>query len=75
MATYLNDKELLNKEVILMDEMYNRITHDVFESIYGDYDKWKENLISVFSNRQAVLDKIEENIANSKIKERVELLP
>lgn len=75
MATYLNDKELLNKEVILMDEMYNRITHDVFESIYGDYDKWKENLLSVFSNRQAVLDKIEENIANSKIKERVELLP
>lgn len=46
-----------------------------FKNCFGEYDKWKENLISVFSNRQAVLDKIEENIANSKIKERVELLP
>jgi Skp family chaperone for outer membrane proteins len=49
--------------------------NSIFEEYLGKLDDWKNNLTSVFSNRQAMLDKIEENIANGKIKAQVELLP
>lgn len=75
LATYLNDVELLKETVYSIDSLRVDMDYQWFKNCFGEYDKWKENLISVFSNRQAVLDKIEENIENSKIKERVELLP
>ena len=75
MSTYLNDIVMFNQTISSLDNLYAQMNSDWFKRNIGEYDKWKENLVSVFSNRQAVLDKIEENIANSKIKERVELLP
>lgn len=75
MSTYLNDIVMFNQTIFSLDNLYAQMNSDWFKRNIGEYDKWKENLVSVFSNRQAVLDKIEENIANSKIKERVELLP
>lgn len=74
MATFLNDESLFEQAITDMEEAYANFK-STFEEYYGKLDDCKNKLISVFSNRQAVLDKIEENIANGKIKVQVELLP
>lgn len=74
MATFLNDESLFEQAITDMEEAYANFK-SIFEEYYGKLDDCKNKLISVFSNRQAVLDKIEENIANGKIKAQVELLP
>ena len=74
MATFLNDESLFEQAITDMEEAYANFT-SIFEEYYGKLDDCKNKLISVFSNRQAMLDKIEENIANGKIKAQVELLP
>lgn len=74
MATFLNDESLFEQTVANMESIYadKRI---FMEKHFAKSDDWKNFLVSVFSNRQAMLDKIEENIANGKIKAQVELLP
>ena len=74
MATFLNDESLFEQAIVDMEIAYAKY-NSIFEEYLGKLDDWKNNLISVFSNRQAMLDKIEENIANGKIKAQVELLP
>ena len=74
MATFLNDESLFEQAIVDMEIAYAKY-NSIFEEYLGKLDDWKNKLISVFSNRQAMLDKIEENIANGKIKARVELLP
>ena len=74
MATFLNDESLFEQAIVDMEIAYAKY-NSFFEKYFGTLDDWKNNLISVFSNRQAMLDKIEENIANGKIKAQVELLP
>lgn len=74
MATFLNDESLFEQAITDMEEAYANFK-SIFEEYYGKLDDCKNKLISVFSNRQAVLEKIEENIANGKIKAQVELLP
>ena len=74
MATFLNDESLFEQAITDMEEAYANFK-SIFEEYYGKLDDCKNKLISVFSNRQAMLDKIEENIANGKIKAQVELLP
>ena len=74
MATFLNDESLFEHAIVDMEIAYAKY-NSFFEKYFGTLDDWKTSLISVFSNRQAVLDKIEENIANGKIKAQVELLP
>lgn len=82
-AVYLNDKTLFDKTVSEMDVKYAKLTEgekgllrqQSFEYYFGKYEDWKNNLISTFSKRQEILNKIEDNIANCKIKERLELLP
>lgn len=74
MATFLNDESLFEQAIVDMEIAYAKY-NSIFEKYLGKLDDWKNNLTSVFSNRQAMLDKIEENIANGKIKARVELLP
>ena len=79
MATYLNDIELF-EETLSSSSMktmkeYARKNPQRFEEIYGKFDSWKENCISVFSNRQAIMDIINANIASGKIKQRLNLLP
>ena len=74
MATFLNDESLFEQTIVDMEIAYAKY-NSIFEKYLGKLDDWKNNLTSVFSNRQAMLDKIEENIANGKIKARVELLP
>ena len=57
-------------------EDYARKNPQRFEQLFGKrYDFWKEDLVSVFSNRQIIIEKINANIANGKIKEKIELLP
>ena len=74
MATFLNDESLFEQTVANMESIYadKRI---FMEKHFAKSDDWKNFLVSIFSNRQAMLDKIEENIANGKIKAQVELLP
>ena len=74
MATFLNDELLFEQTVANMESIYadKRI---FMEKHFAKSDDWKNFLVSVFSNRQAMLDKIEKNIANGKIKKRIELLP
>jgi predicted metallo-beta-lactamase superfamily hydrolase len=72
MATFLNDQKLFDQTVTLMEEFYQD-HKEWMDKGYGGAT-WKESLATVFTNRQAILDKIEENIANSKIKERVKLI-
>ena len=74
MATFLNDESLFEQTVVDMESIYasNRI---FMEKHFAKSEDWKNFLVSIFSNRQAMLDKIEENIANGKIKVQVELLP
>ena len=74
MATFLNDESLFEQTVANMESIYadKRI---FMEEYFAKSDDWKNFLVSIFSNRQAMLDKIEENIANGKIKAQVELLP
>lgn len=74
MATFLNDESLFEQAIVDMEIAYAKY-NSIFEKYLGKLDDWKNNLTSVFSNRQAMLDKIEENIANGKIKAQVELLP
>lgn len=74
MATFLNDESLFEQAITDMGEAYSNFK-SIFEEYYGKLDDCKNKLKSVFFNRQAMLDKIEENIANGKIKARVELLP
>ena len=74
MATFLNDESLFEQAIVDMEIAYAKY-NSIFEEYLGKLDDWKNNLTSVFSNRQAMLDKIEENIANGKIKAQVELLP
>ena len=74
MATFLNDESLFEQAITDMEEAYANFT-SIFEEYYGKLDDCKNKLISIFANRQAMLDKIEENIANGKIKAQVELLP
>lgn len=74
MATFLNDESLFEQAIVDMEMAYAKY-NSIFEKYLGKLDDWKNNLTSIFSNRQAMLDKIEENIANGKIKARVELLP
>ena len=74
MATFLNDETLFEQTVANRESIYadKRI---FMEKHFAKSDDCKNFLVSIFSNRQAMLDKIEENIANGKIKARVELLP
>ena len=74
MATFLNDESLFEQTIVDMEIAYAKY-NSIFEKYFGTLDDWKTSLTSVFSNRQAMLDKIEENIANGKIKAQVELLP
>ena len=74
MATFLNDESLFEQAIVDMEIAYAKY-NSIFEKYLGKLDDWKNSLISVFANRQAMLDKIEENIANGKIKAQVELLP
>ena len=78
MATYLNDKKLFDDTMSSSSmetmEKYARTKPQWFEEMFGKYDSWKENLISVFSNRQAIMDKINANITSGKIKQRLNLL-
>ena len=74
MATFLNDESLFEQAITDMWDAYSNFK-SIFEEYYGKLDDCKNKLKSVFFNRQAMLDKIEENIANGKIKARVELLP
>jgi hypothetical protein len=74
MATFLNDESLFEQAIVDMEMAYAKY-NSIFAKYLGKLDDWKNNLTSVFSNRQAMLDKIEENIANGKIKAQVELLP
>lgn len=74
MATFLNDESLFEQAIVDMEMAYAKY-NSIFEKYLGKLDDWKNNLTSVFSNRQAMLDKIEENIATGKIKAQVELLP
>ena len=67
--TFLFEQTVVDMESIYADK---RI---FMEKYFAKSDDWKNFLVSIFSNRQAMLDKIEENIANGKIKARVELLP
>ncbi|MBE6326738.1 MAG: hypothetical protein E7077_06690 [Bacteroidales bacterium] len=78
MATYLNDQSLFDDILASMKSMedYARKNPQSFEQLFGKrYDFWKEDLVSVFSNRQIIIEKINANIANGKIKEKIELLP
>ena len=76
MATYLKDDLLFERTKDQMDEMYSKVGKEDFEYCADcKYDEWVKKQVSYYQNRQNVLDKINENIANSKIKERVELLP
>ncbi len=79
MATYLNDIELfeetLSSSSMKTMQEYASTKPQWFEEIYGKFDSWKENCISVFSNRQAIMDIINANIASGKIKQRLNLLP
>ena len=78
MATYLNDKPLFDEIVVSMKKMedYARQDSQRFEKLFHKrYEFWKEDLISIFSNRQIILDKINANIASGKIKQRISLLP
>ncbi len=78
MATYLNDKPLFDEIVTSMKKMedYARQDPQWFEKVFNKrYEFWKEDLISIFSNRQVILDKINANIASGKIKQRISLLP
>jgi hypothetical protein len=78
MATYLNDKPLFDEIVTSMKKMedYARQDPQWFEKVFNKrYEFWKEDLISIFSNRQIILDKINANIASGKIKQRISLLP
>ena len=78
MATYLNDQSLFDDILASMKSMedYARKNPQRFEQLFGKrYDFWKEDLVSVFSNRQIIIEKINANIANGKIKEKIELLP
>ena len=74
MATFLNDESLFEQAITDMGDAFSNFK-SIFEEYYGKLDDCKNKLKSVFFNRQAMLDKIEENIANGKIKARVELLP
>ena len=74
MATFLNDESLFEQAITDMEETYANFK-SIFEEYHGKLDDWKNKLISVFSNRQALLDKIDENISNGKIKAKVDLLP
>ena len=71
MATFLNDESLFEQTVANMESIYadKRI---FMEKHFAKSDDWKNFLVSIFSNRQAMLDKIEENIANGKIKKRID---
>lgn len=78
MATYLNDKTLFDEIVTSMKKMedYARQDPQRFEKLFNKrYEFWKENLISIFSNRQIILDKINANTASGKIKQKISLLP
>ena len=78
MATYLNDKPLFDEIVVSMKKMedYARQDSQRFEKLFHKrYEFWKEDLISIFSNRQIILDKINANTASGKIKQRISLLP
>ena len=78
MATYLNDKSLFDEIVTSMKKMedYARQDPQWFEKVFNKrYEFWKEDLISVFSNRQTIIDKINANTASGKIKQRISLLP
>lgn len=78
MAAYLNDKKLFDDTMSSSSmetmEKYARTKPQWFEEMFGKYDSWKENLIYVFSNRQAIMDKINANITSGKIKQRLNLL-
>lgn len=70
-------KSYFDKAIRSLDESYIYIRPhlDLLERYYGKYEAWKTNLLSSFSNRDAILAKIESNISTSKIKSRSALLP
>lgn len=77
LSRYLNDQELFDKAIRSLDESYIYIrSHlDLLERYYKKYEAWKTNFLSQFSDRDAILVKIESNISMSKIKSRGALLP
>lgn len=77
LSTYLNDQELFDKAIRSLDESYIYIRSHLalLERYYEKYEAWKTNFLSQFSDRDAILVKIESNISMSKIKSRSALLP
>ena len=77
LSTYMNDRKMFDKAVQSLDEafIYIRPHLNLIERFYGKYEGWKEDLLSSFCDRDAILTRIENNIANCKVNSKCELLP
>lgn len=76
LAIYFDDNLLFEYAKSQMDEIYAIVGQDSFEFCADcKYEEWKSSLISVFSDRQNFLKKINENRIACKIKEEIDLLP
>ena len=75
-SVYMNDKDMFERAISAMDEVFVRISPhlELVESIYGKYEKRKELFVSLFEKQASIVELIEKNANDSKIKQKIKMV-
>lgn len=75
-SVYMNDRDMFAQAVSAMDDVFVRINPHLklVESIYGKYEKRKELFASLFEKQASIVELIEKNANDSKIKQKIKMV-
>ena len=72
----MNDRDMFTQAISAMDDVFIRINPHLrlVESIYGKYEKRKELFVSLFEKQASIVELIEKNANDSKIKQKIKMV-
>ena len=75
-SVYMNDRDMFTQAISAMDDVFIRINPHLrlVESIYGKYEKRKELFVSLFEKQASIVELIEKNANDSKIKQKIKMV-
>ena len=75
-SVYMNDRDMFAQAISAMDDVFIRINPHLklVESLYGKYEKRKELFVSLFEKQASIVELIEKNANDSKIKQKIKIV-
>ena len=76
LSVYMNDIDMFTQAISALDDVFFCISPHLklVESIYGKFEKRKEFLTSLFEKRVSIIELIEQNASDSKIKQKIRIV-